>query len=128
MRLSKNQVPEVFNTNGAVARQVLEFGDATDYGKMTGEYFSLAQGTDITPLLKGLKEDLCQSPHWGYMIDGELTLRFQDGTEEKAFAGDLFFWPPGHTLMVDKDAEIILFSPQEEHCRTLNHLKSQLDS
>lgn len=126
MRITRSEVPEVFSVPGAVARQVLEFGDASDYGKMTGEYFSLASGTDITPLLQGLEGDLCQSPHWGYMISGRLTVTFSDGTEETARAADLFYWPPGHTLRVDEDAEIILFSPQAEHCATLDHLKRQL--
>ncbi|TVP76999.1 cupin domain-containing protein [Thioalkalivibrio sp.] len=127
MRITKSEVPEVFSVPGAVARQILEFGDASDYGKMTGEYFSLASGTDITPLLQGLEEDLCQSPHWGYMISGRLTVTFSDGTEETARVADLFYWPPGHTLRVEEDAEIILFSPQTEHCATLDHLKRQLD-
>lgn len=126
MRITKSEVPEVFNVTGAVARQVLGFGDATDYGAMTGEYFSLAAGTDITPLLKGLRENLCQSPHWGYMIQGRLTVTYSDGEQEAVRAGDLFYWPPGHTLKVDEDAEIILFSPQVEHCATLDHLKEQL--
>ena len=128
MRITKSDVPEVFSAPGAVARQILEFGDASGYGKMTGEYFSLASGTDITPLLKGLEGDLCQSPHWGYMIAGRLEITYTGGEREAVSAGDLFYWPPGHTLAVTVDAEIILFSPQEEHCRTLHHLKAQLDS
>ena len=128
MRITKSDVPEVFSAPGAVARQILEFGDASGYGKMTGEYFSLASGTDITPLLKGLEGDLCQSPHWGYMIAGRLEITYTGGERETVSAGDLFYWPPGHTLAVTEDAEIILFSPQEEHCRTLHHLKAQLDS
>ncbi|WP_018935040.1 MULTISPECIES: cupin domain-containing protein [unclassified Thioalkalivibrio] len=128
MRIAKSEVPEVFSAPGAVARQALEFGDASGYTQMTGEYFSLDAGTDITPLLHGLKEDLCQSPHWGYMIQGRLIMTYRDGSEEAVAAGDLFYWPPGHTLRVEEDAEIILFSPQHEHCETLNHLKQQLDS
>jgi len=65
MRISKNEIPERFNIPGAVARQVMDFGSASGYGTMAGEYFSLGAGTDITPLLKGLEGDLCQSPHWG---------------------------------------------------------------
>jgi hypothetical protein len=126
MRIAKNQVPEVFNIPNAVARQQLEFGDASAYETMTAEYFSLAEGTDITELLKGLEGDLCQSPHWGYMIDGEVTVTYHDGQRETVSNGDLFYWPPGHTLSVGKTAEIVLFSPQVEHCKTLDHLKAQL--
>ena len=65
MKIAKANVPEKINVPGAIVRQELNFGDATGYGKMAGEYFSLKAGTDITPLLKGLENDLCQAPHWG---------------------------------------------------------------
>ena len=126
MRIAKNNVPEQINIPGAVARQVMNFGDANGYGTMAGEYFSLGAGTDIAPLLKGLEGDLCQSPHWGYMIDGEVTVTYTGGDEETTSGGDLFYWPAGHTVRVGKDAEIILFSPQKEHCEVVDHLKKQL--
>ena len=66
MKIAKEAIPEALNVPGAIARQELNFGDATGYGSIAGEYFSLKEGTDIAPLLKGLEADLCQSPHWGY--------------------------------------------------------------
>lgn len=126
MRIAKTDVPERLNVPGAIARQVLDFGDATGYGKMAGEYFSLGAGTDIAPLLKGLEGDLCQSPHWGFLPEGEVTVTYSDGKEETIKGGDLFYWPPGHTVKVAQDAELILFSPQAEHCAVVDHLKRQL--
>lgn len=126
MRLAKTDVPERVNVPGAVARQVLDFGDASGYGKMASEYFSLGAGTDIAPLLKGLEDDLCQSPHWGYLIEGEVTVTYNDGKEEIVNGGDLFYWPAGHTVRVGSDSEIILFSPQAEHCEVVEHLRKQL--
>ncbi len=126
MHISKSDVPERLNVPGAIARQVFDFGDATGYGKMAGEYFSLGAGTDIAPLLKGLEGDLCQSPHWGFLSDGEVTVTYSDGQEETIKDGDLFFWPAGHSVRVGRDAEIILFSPQAEHCAVVEHLKKQL--
>ena len=111
---------------GAVVRQAIGFGDASKYSGFAGEYFSLKAGTDITPLLKGLKEDLCQSPHWGYMLEGEVTLTYSDGHEETTSEGELFYWPEGHTVRIGQDAEIILFSPQYEHCNIVDHLRVQL--
>lgn len=128
MRIARSDVPERLNVPGAIARQELDFGDASGYGKIAGEYFSLGAGTDIAPLLKGLEGDLCQSPHWGYLIEGEVTVTFDDGSDETASAGDLFYWPPGHTVKVGKDAEVILFSPQAEHCAVVDHLKKQLSA
>jgi hypothetical protein len=126
MRIAKSNVPVKINANGAVARQQTDFGDSTGCGMLGAEHFMMAAGTDITPLLQGLEGDLCQSPHWGYLINGELTVSFGDGSEEKTTSGDLFYWPPGHTVRVDADAELVLFSPQHEHTPVLEHLASQL--
>lgn len=128
MRIAKSDVPEKMNIPGAVARQVTEFGDATGFGEIAGEYFSLAAGVDLAPLLKGLEEDLCQSPHWGYLIEGSLTVTYSDGSKETVNGGDLFYWPPGHTLAVAENAEIILFSPQAKHCAVVEHVRKQVMS
>lgn len=128
MRVSKNDMPKVIDAPGAIARQVLGFGDAAGYTAMAGEYLSLAAGADIAPLLKGLEGDLCQSPHWGYLIKGEITITYNDGSEETISGEDLFYFPPGHTVRAGQDAEIILFSPQAEHCTVIDHLKKQLSA
>lgn len=126
MKIAKNDIPERLNVPGAVARQQLNFGDATGYGALAGEYFSLKKDTDLAPLLKGLKHDLCQAPHWGYMLRGQVVVSYGQGKEETVSEGDLFYWPPGHSVRVQQDAEIILFSPQAEHCAVIAHLKKQL--
>lgn len=126
MRISKNDVPVRVDVPGAKARQATEFGDAGPYGKMAGEYFSMAAGTDIAPLLKGLERDMCQSPHWGYLLQGEVTVTYQDQSEETTLEGDLFFWPAGHSVRVLKDAEVILFSPQKEHCEVVEHIRNMV--
>ena len=126
MRIAKNDVPVKIDAPGAVARQQTDFGDATGYGKMGGEYFSLGAGADITALLKGLENDLCQAPHWGYLIEGALTVTFGDGKVDKVSGGDLFYWPPGHTVRADADAEVILFSPQHEHTPVIEHLRQMM--
>ena len=126
MKIAKTDIPVRINVPGAIARQELNFGDAGGYGVMAGEYFSLKAGTDISPLLKGLENDLCQAPHWGYLLDGEVTVTYGDGREETVVAGDIFYWPPGHTVKAGADAEIILFSPQAEHCKVVDHLLAKL--
>ncbi|MBU0742628.1 cupin domain-containing protein [bacterium] len=126
MRIDKNDVPVKIDAPGAVARQLTDFGDATGYGKIGGEYFSLAAGMDITPLLHGLENDLCQSPHWGYLLEGALTVSFADDTQDTVSGGDLFYWPPGHTVRADADAEIILFSPQHEHSQVIDHILAKM--
>ena len=88
--------------------------------------FSLGAGPDIAPLLKGLKGDLCQAPHWGYLIQGEVAVTYADDREEVISGGDLFYWPPGHTVKVGKDAEVVLFSPQHEHTEVLDHMLDKM--
>jgi len=122
MRITKNNVPVRIDVPGAKARQLTNFGDATGYGKISGEYFSLGEGTDITELLKGLEGDLCQSPHWGYILEGKLTVSFADGSQEEPEGNDLFYWPPGHTVKAERDTEMILFSPQHEHSQVIDHI------
>ena len=126
MRIAKQDIPVRIDVPGAVARQKTNFGDAAGYGTISGEYFSLGAGTDIAPLLQGLEGDLCQSPHWGYVLQGELTVTYADGTNEMISGGDLFFWPPGHTVKVGQDAEVILFSPQHEHSQVIDHMLSKM--
>ena len=65
-----------------VARQKTDFGDATGYGAIGAEYFTMDAGTDIAPLLQGLEEDLCQAPDWGYIVKGGLTVTYKDGEKE----------------------------------------------
>ena len=126
MRIAKEDVPIRIDVPGATARQVEDFGDATGYGKIGGEYFSLGAGTDISGLLQGLEDDLCQSPHWGYIIQGKLTVRFADGHSEVPVTSDLFYWPPGHSVRAEEDTEVILFSPQHEHGHVIEHMLGKM--
>jgi hypothetical protein len=122
MRIPRNEVPARIDVPGAVARHVGDFGDATGLGTMAGEWFSLGAGTDIQPLLKGLKDDACQAPHWGYMLSGELVVTYTDGKIETCKESDLFHWPPGHSVRVLKDSQVILFSPQGQHAHVMDHM------
>ena len=126
MRITKNEVPAKIDVPGAKARQITDFGDASGYGAIAGEYFSLGAGTDIAPLLKGLEGDACHAPHWGFMISGEVVVTFANGGEETCSGDDLFYWPPGHSVRVVQDAEVILFSPQAEHIAVMDHMTAQM--
>jgi hypothetical protein len=126
MRIDKNEIPVRLQAPGAIARVRQDFGDASKYGALSAEYFSLAAGTDIAPLLQGLHDDLCQAPHWGYVAEGALTVTYRDGSHEALKGGDMFYWPPGHTVRVEKDAELIMFSPQHEHQHVLDHMKAKM--
>lgn len=122
MRVAKDDVDVRMNIPGAVVRQRRNFGDVSGYGGISGEYFSLAKGVDTTPLFKGLEGDLCQCPHWGFVLSGRITTTDATGKQETVTANDLFYWPPGHNVRVDEDANIVMFSPEREHTRVIEHM------
>ncbi len=122
MRIAKNDVDVKMEIPGAVIRQETEFGNASGFDKISGEYFSLAAGVDTTPLFEGLAGGLCHCPHWGYVLRGTITTTNASGERETVNADDLFYWPPGHNVRVDSDAEIVMFSPQREHTQVINHM------
>jgi hypothetical protein len=126
MHITKNDIPVRIEAPGAIARQLPDFGVAQ--GDIGAEYFSLATGTDLAPLLSGLDDDACHSPHWGYVITGEVVVTYTDGTTERCATGDVFHWPAGHSVRVDQDAELILFSPQVSHGAVMDHIAAKLSS
>ena len=126
MRIARDEVPVEVAAPGAVARLQPGFGDASQSGVLSAEFFSLAAGTDIAPLLQGLKDDLCQVPHWGYLAKGALTVTYRDGSAENVAGGDLFYWPPGHAVSVQEDAELLMFSPERAHREVLAHMKAKI--
>ncbi len=128
MYIAKEDIDVKMEIPGAVIRQRTEFGDATGLGKISGEYFSLSAGVDTTQLFQGLEGDLCQCPHWGFVLCGLLTTTDANGTQETVKANDLFYWPPGHNVKVNEDAEIVMFSPQQQHSHVINHMIEKVKS
>jgi hypothetical protein len=85
-----------------------------DIDGYTVSFVSFREDIDATPLLKGLPDDRCQCPHWGYVTKGKLTFRFGD-RDEVFEAGDAFYTPPGHIpVQHDPGSEMVLFSPAQE--------------
>ena len=128
MRVAKENVDVRMEMPGVVIRQRKNFGDVSGFDKISGEYFTLAAGVDTTPLFAGLEGDRCQCPHWGFVLRGELTTTDAKGAQETVTANDLFYWPPGHNVKVNADAEIVMFSPQREHSQVINHMIEKVKS
>jgi hypothetical protein len=66
--------------------------------------------SDVADWFRGLPDDRCQVPRWGYVVAGMITFRFAD-REETYVAGDAYYVPPGHTPVHYAGAEIVEFSP-----------------
>ena len=99
------------------APNVGEFGPVTDrHDEIDGYTISIASFAaeiDGAPLLRGLKDDLCQCPHWGYVVKGTATFTFADHVEVFE-AGDAFYQPPGHRPYVEAGTELLQFSPTDK--------------
>jgi hypothetical protein len=128
MRITKQDVDVKMEIPGAVIRQRRDFGDVSGFDRLSCEFFTLAAGVDTTPLFQGLEGDACQCPHWGYVLSGAITTTDARGVEEHVSTGDLFYWPPGHNVRVDADAEIIMFSPQDDHSAVINHMIEKVNA
>ena len=93
-------------------------------GEMTVALFRLPGGTDLRPLLKGLEGDVCQCPHWGYMLKGTVRMHTPSGPKDYE-AGQAFYWAPGHAPEALEDVEYVDFSPTQELHAVLNHVQQQ---
>jgi hypothetical protein len=89
------------------------------------EFATFREDADAAPFFKGLPDDRCQSPHWGYVLRGQVTFRYAD-REEVYEAGDAYYALPGHLPLVTGGTEIVEFSPTEEYNRTLDAVARNL--
>jgi mannose-6-phosphate isomerase-like protein (cupin superfamily) len=124
MHVTKNDLPVKIDAPGAHARHLRDFGVAS--GALAAEYFTMGAGADLAPLLQGLEHDACHSAHWGFMVAGEVVVTYNDGSEERCAEGDVFHWPAGHSVRVEADAELVMFSPQAEHTPVLDHIVDKM--
>lgn len=115
MKINKSDIPVRLEAPGMIMRSL------EGYGGMTIAYNELPAGTDFTPLLKGLDNDSCHCPHWGYVVEGAIRIVYDDGTEEVTRGGDVYYWPNGHTAVVEEDLKFIEFSPSEEFAEVIGH-------
>jgi hypothetical protein len=109
------EMPKV-SRDSAPQRQ--EAGPVVDLrGELDGytvSFTSVLEDIDATPLMKGLPDDRCPCPHWGYVLKGKMTARYAD-RDEVFEAGDAFYTPPGHVpVQHEPGTEFVWFSPSEE--------------
>ncbi len=93
-------------------------------GDMSVAFVHLPAGTDLGPALAGLPGDLCQCPHWGYLLKGRVKMHTRDG-EEIYEAGQAFYWAAGHAPEALEDSEYVDFSPTDEFNHVIDHIKAQ---
>ena len=54
-----------------------------DWGGMTSAYMQYPTGLDFCPLLEGLERDHCQCPHWGFVLQGQITTTDVSGKQHR---------------------------------------------
>lgn len=120
MKIKKEDIPVTMEAPGTTMRGL------SGYGGMTVAFNEIPAGTDFSPLLQGLKNNSCHCPHWGYMVEGELLIKYDDKTEETLTTGDVFYLPPGHTAIVLKDMKFLDFSPEKELNEVMSHIAKKM--
>ena len=111
MRASMKDLPVAAEMPQGTVRQVA-------WGNMTIEAGEVRQTMDGAPLFKGLPDDRCQCPHWGYVLKGQMRYKYADH-EEVFRAGDVYYAPPGHTPVLEAGCEYVEFSPTNEYNHTM---------
>lgn len=121
MKLRKEEIPIALEMPVATFR-------VAEWAGMAVAYVKLTAGVDATPLLKGLPDDKCQCPHWGYILEGAIHVQYKGGKEEVCRAGEIFYWPAGHTVWVKEDTSFIEFSPDRELKEVYDHIGKKLQT
>ncbi len=109
--------------------QSLELPEATwrseDWGEMHVSFETYHRTFDAGPFLHGLPNDQCQCPHWGFLVKGRFRVLYGD-REEEIVAGQAYYLPPGHSMIVDADTELIEFSPRDQFAEHMRAVEANL--
>ena len=62
------------------------------------------------------------------MLTGAIHVRYSDGREEVCKAGEMFYWPAGHTVWVEEDTSFVEFSPKHELKEVYDHIGSKVEA
>ncbi len=105
MHLKPESLPIIFERGKSSLR-------GAEWGGMMVLLYKIPAGTDLKPLMVGMPGDLCQCPHWGYLLKGRLRIRHADH-DQIVTSGELFYVEPGHAPYFEEDTEMVEFSPKE---------------
>lgn len=84
-----------------------------EVGQLTTEFGRTEVAVDVSPLFKGLPDDMCQCHHHGFVIRGELQFRTKEG-EIRVQAGEAFAVGPGHIPVYGPGCEWVQFTDTDE--------------
>ncbi|HVM40337.1 MAG TPA: cupin domain-containing protein [Acidimicrobiia bacterium] len=99
-----------------------------EWGEMAVRFARVPAGTDMSPVLEGLPNDRCPSPHWGVVLEGSIHIVHADGSEEVTRAGEAYHWPAGHTAYTDEDTAFFEVAPVAAMRQFGEHAKAKLSA
>jgi hypothetical protein len=82
----------------------------TDWGGITVAFEKAHAGQDASAMVRGLPDDRCQAPHWGFLFAGKIVVHFDDHTETIE-GGQAYYIAPGHAIEFLEDSEALEFTP-----------------
>ena len=74
------------------------FSGDKQWGNMNVSWNEYSEVPDQKSLFKGLPDNLCQCPHWGYVVRGSIRIKYRD-YDEVINEGELYYVPPGHKIL-----------------------------
>jgi hypothetical protein len=98
-----------------------------EWGGMSVELGSFNESADSAPFFAGLPDDRCQCQHWGYVLKGEITIRYADRTEVFQ-TGDAYYISPGHLPVIGDGAEWVEFTPADQAHATMEVLGKNMQA
>ena len=97
-----------------------------DLGGYTVSFETYTEDADPAALFAGLPDDHCQCPHWGTVLAGRLTYRYEDGTSDEIGAGEAYYARPGHLPLFEAGTRIVEFSPTDQLTATVEVVMANL--
>jgi len=112
---SRDELPAVEIVPGYSSRMA-------DWGGMTVAFERAHAGQDASSMVKGLPDDRCQAPHWGYLFSGRITVDYGD-RQETIEGGQAYYVAPGHRLTFETDCEALEFTPTDALEQTMDAVR-----
>ena len=85
-------------------------GRFADWGGITVGFEEAKAGQDASAMVRGLPDDRCQAPHWGYLFSGKIVVHYADRTETVE-GGQAYYIEPGHSIEFLEDSSALEFTP-----------------
>ena len=103
-------------------------GHIGEIGDYTVAFETYTADSDLSPLFVGLPNDHCQCPHWGTVLTGTLTYRYEDGSTDVIGVGEAYHARPGPVPILGAGTEVVEFSPSAELARTVEVVTRNLEA